>query len=277
MTASALYLGRVTHRRFAPKAHALDYGIFQLLLDLDEAAPLGGRLRWFSVNRLNLFSHFDRDHGDGRPGPLRAYVEETLARGGVEIDGGPIRLLCMPRILGYVFNPLSIYYCHRPDGRLAAILYEVNNTFGQRHSYLIPADPDAEGRARQACDKGFHVSPFMGMDLAYEFDLPAPAERIITTIHARGPDGALMLAAAFAGRRQEITDRALLTLLFAYPLMTIKVVAAIHWEAAKMVLKGLRLQPRPADPPGPVTIVRGETGADPRQTGGGGAALNTAS
>jgi DUF1365 family protein len=253
---SALYEGHVVHQRLAPRRHRLRYALFQVLFDLDELPDLSRRLRWFSHDRLNLFSFFDRDHGDGRPGPLRGYVEETLAGAGVDIAGGPIRLLCMPRLFGHVFNPISIYWCHRPDGRLAAMLYEVNNTFGQRHSYLIPVDLYADpGAVRQACAKAFHVSPFMDMAMTYDFAITAPGQTISTSVNGRTTEGAPMITANFSGVRHALTDARLLRALVVFPLMTLKVVAAIHWEAVKLLAKGLRLRPAPAPPAEPVSVV----------------------
>jgi uncharacterized protein len=168
--ASALYDGAVVHQRLTPRRHRLRYRLFQLLVDLDEAPALDRRLKLFGHNRLALFSLHERDHlaGDGRP--LRAQVEAMLASAGVDIAGGPIRLLCLPRVLGYVFNPISIFYCHRPDGALAAAVVEVNNTFGERHDYLVEAAPGgAEGIVRRGCAKTFFVSPIMGLDMTYDY------------------------------------------------------------------------------------------------------------
>ncbi len=252
--ASGLYAGVVTHQRSRPKAHRLRYSMFQMLFDLDETPRLANALRLFSHNRFNLFSFFDRDHGDGRPGPLRAWVEETLAAAGIPLEGGAIRLLCMPRLFGHVFNPLSIYYCHRADGSLAAMLYEVNNTFGERHSYLIAVPPGASGPIRQTCAKAFHVSPFMGMEMTYDFKVTTPGESVTTAVNASDGQGAPVLAAAFFGRRREFADRELVHALVAYPLLTLKVVAAIRFEAVKLILKGVRPRPRPAAPAHAVTV-----------------------
>ncbi len=252
--ASGLYAGVVTHQRLRPKAHHLRYSMFQMLFDLDEAPRLAARLRLFSHNRFNLFSFFDRDHGDGRAGPLRAWVEETLAAAGIALEGGAIRLLCMPRLLGHVFNPLSIYYCHRADGALAAMLYEVNNTFGERHTYLIAVPLGASGPIRQTCAKAFHVSPFMDMAMTYDFKVTTPGANIVTAVNASDGQGAPVLAAAFRGRRRELTDRVLFHALIAYPLLTLKVVAAIRLEAVKLILKGVRPRPRPAAPAHAVTV-----------------------
>lgn len=155
---SALYAGSVMHQRLRPARHRLRYRVFSLRVDLDELPDLARRLRLFLFNRFNLFSLHERDHGAGAARGLRAHVDAQLHAAGLA-TGGAVRLLCMPRILGHVFNPLSVYFCHRPDGSLQAPLYEVNNTFGERHSYLIEVDPALrEGTTIvQSCAKGFHV------------------------------------------------------------------------------------------------------------------------
>lgn len=234
---SALYVGSIFHRRFAPRAHHFRYRLFWLLIDLDELSELGARLRLFSFNRLNLFSLRDGDHGDGGALPLRAQAERRLADAGVDCDGGAISLLCAPRALGYGFNPLSVYFCQRRDGSLAALIYEVHNTFGERHSYVLPARA-AVGGLHQDCAKTFFVSPFLPMALRYEFHVSPPAESLVVTIRASGPDG-VALRAALTGRRRELTDRALLRAALSMPLVGVKTIAAIHWEALRLWLKGV--------------------------------------
>ncbi len=251
--ASALYAGIVTHQRFAPTRHRLRYGMFQMLFDLDELPALSTRLRLFSHNRFNLLGFHDRDHGEGGV-HLRAWVEATLAAAGHPIVGGQILLLCMPRVLGHVFNPLSIYFCHDRDGALAAMLYEVNNTFGERHSYLIPLGGPAGEVIHQSCAKAFHVSPFMDMAMTYDFRISRPGETIATTVHGKDAAGALLIAAAFTGARRELSDASLAGALVRYPLLTLKVVAAIHLEAVKLILKGLRLRPRPPPPGAAISV-----------------------
>lgn len=251
---SALYCGTVVHRRFRPRGHRLAYRVFYLLLDLDELPLLGRRLRLFSHNRLGLMSFHDRDHGTGDGSALRGHVERQLVAAGIAPDGGAIRLLCLPRILGYAFNPLSVYFCHRRDGGLAAILYEVNNTFRERHTYVMPI---ADGRAlpiRQRCAKRFHVSPFLGMAMTYDFEIAPPGDGVAIAIGEADGEGAL-LQAAFAGRRLSLSDRNLLRVFLRYPLLTLKVIGAIHWEALKLWLKGVPLTRRPAPQMPPVTIV----------------------
>ncbi len=256
MPASCLYLGRVMHKRLRPFRHKFRYRVFSLYVDLDELPRLQRRLRLFSHNRPNLFSFYDRDHGAGDGSPLRPWIEARLAAGGIELAGGPVRLLCFPRVLGYVFNPLSIWFCHHADGRLMALLYEVNNTFGERHAYLLPVDPGRPAGAPvvQSCAKRFYVSPFIAMTGHYEFRLTEPADRLALTIRHWTPDGALLLTSQ-SGRRAPLDDRMLARLLFAYPLLTLKVIAAIHWQALRLWRKGARLEARPAPPPEAVTLV----------------------
>ena len=251
--ASGLYLGTVTHERLRPRRHALSYRIFMLLLDLDEVPALVGGLRWLSRGRFGLMSFDEADHGDRSGAPLKPQIEARLAAAGIE-GGGPIRLLCMPRVLGYGFNPLSLFFCHRPDGRLTAILYEVTNTFGERHTYLIPCDAGEGELVRQSAAKRMYVSPFMDMTLGYRFTVRPPTEAVSIAVAVDDAEG-LILSTAFTGRRQPLTDAALLRAWAGHPLLTLKVVAGIHWEALKLILKGVRFHVRPPAPRNAATVV----------------------
>ncbi|RZJ18182.1 MAG: DUF1365 domain-containing protein [Brevundimonas sp.] len=255
--ASALYRGGVTHRRLRPRAHRLNYRVFWLLLDLAEIDGLDRRLRLFSRNRFNLLSFHDRDHGDRSGAALRPQIEAFLGRAGIDIGDGAVRLLTMPRVLGYVFNPISLYYCHHTDGRLAAMVYEVTSTFGVRHAYVIPApaEDQAAGLIRQGAAKALYVSPFMGMEMDYAFRGHVPGQRLNLTIDGLDAQG-LLITAAMSGRRQPLDDRALGAAALTLPLMTLKVMAAIHWEALKLWIKGVRLTRQPPPAPEPVTIQR---------------------
>jgi uncharacterized protein len=266
MMHSALYVGDVMHKRLRPRVHQLGYDIYSMLIDLDELPTLHQRLRLFSVDRFNLFSFHSRDRGDGSATPLKTQVEHRMRQAGIEPDGGSIRLLTMPRLLGWAFNPISVFLCHRLDGTIVAILWEVDNTFGQRHGYLLPAQASAEGIVRQSCDKVFYVSPFVEMEMHYAFRLKLPGERFAMTIGVRDADGLLLTARQRAGRR-ELSDSALLRAFLTIPFNTIKVVAGIHWEALKLWVKGIAIVPRPPPPAEPVSCFRQSIAAT-RSSGG---------
>jgi hypothetical protein len=259
----ALYFGAVAHRRLRPVGHRLEYRVFSMLVDLDRLDALDRGLRYFSRNRFNLFSFHDRDYGHGRPADLAGHIRATLAKAGVAADGR-IRLLCYPRILGYAFNPLAVYYCANAAGDLAAIIYEVRNTFGGRHSYLIPIAEGGGAVIRQSADKAFHVSPFMAMDMRYDFRLSPLGERLAVAIRQSDAAGPI-LHASFAGVRRPLDDRTLLRAFFQYPLMTVKVIAAIHFEAVRLLLKGLRLQAGAPEPADPVSVVGTSSGGARRR------------
>ena len=253
MTASGLYRGVVAHARLKPRAHRLSYRIFMTLLDLDELPGMGRRLTLFGYNRGGLIAFNDKDHLQGT-GDLRGEVGALMGSAGLD-GGGPVRILCMPRVLGFVFNPISVYFCHDRGGRLEAILYEVNNTFGQRHAYLIPVTERSGRAVRQSCDKRFHVSPFMDMALRYHFEVAEPGDEALLRVDAHDAEGP-MIVTSFRGVRAELTDAAILKAFLAHPLLSLAVLAGIHWEAVKLLLKGLRLRPMPPAPRHPVTTVR---------------------
>jgi uncharacterized protein len=249
---SALYFGAVVHTRLSPRNQRLRYRVFSLLLDLDELPSLSRKLRFFSRNRFNLFSFHDRDYGSGTT-DLRASIDAQLRAAGFDPAGGSVRLLCYPRILGYAFNPLSIYFCYDRNGRLIVIIYEVSNTFGERHSYLIPVEGDA-GTISQRCNKAFYVSPFLSVDGSYSFRIDPPDTRVAVRIEHANGDGPV-LRASFAGRRVALTDGQLLAAFFRYPLMTVKVIVGIHWQALKLWSKGVPLHNRPLPPAELVSVV----------------------
>ena len=235
------------HRRLRPRAHRFYYRVFWLLLDLAEIDELDRSLSWFSRNRFNLLSFHDRDHGDGSGAALRPQIEAFLGRAGIDIGEGAVRLLTMPRVLGYVFNPISLYYCHAADGRLAAVIYEVSSTFGERHAYVLPVDGQTTGEAtfRQEARKALHVSPFMGMEMRYAFQGRAPDDHMALKINGSDKNG-LLIAASMTGRRHALTDGAILRAALAMPLLTLTVGAAIHWEALKLWLKRVPRHSAPA-------------------------------
>jgi hypothetical protein len=246
--ASSLYAGLVSHTRVKPRKHKLAYRVFMLLIDLDELPDL--KLKTLSVGRFNLFGFDPKRFGDGSARPLKAQIEATLTEAGIP-TGGPIRMLAMPQILGRAFNPLTVYFCHAQNRTLSAILYEVNNTFGERHSYLIPA-PNA-ALIKQGCGKAFYVSPFMDMELSYAFRILRPEERVLVAVDTSDAEG-LVLAASFSGERRPLTDAELLKAWLTHPWMSLGVIAAIHFEAVKIWLKGEKLRTRPAKPERAVTV-----------------------
>ncbi|WP_028880746.1 DUF1365 domain-containing protein [Terasakiella pusilla] len=254
MMLSRIYEGRVFHQRMRPKKHRLSYQVFSFLFDVDELPELDKNLKLFSHNGFNLFSFWDKDHGPSERKPLRPYVEKILADADIQTEGGPIRLLCYPRLFGYVFNPLTVYYCYDTNQTLKAIIYEVSNTFGERHSYVIQADQSATKTIHQQCRKGFYVSPFMEMECTYKFAMLPPEEKISVSINQTDDEGTI-LKACFTGYSQRLTDKTLLKMFFKYPLMTLKVFAGIHWEALKLWGKGIKLVDRPTAPKNPVTYV----------------------
>lgn len=264
---SAIYTGKVTHKRLRPKQHFLRYRMFYMLFDIDEIDWLAHTHRWFSHNRFNLFSFFDRDHGckfdaAAQCPDLRGYVEDHLRDAGMVPDGGTIKLMTMPRILGYVFNPLSVYFCYDLNSALRALIYEVNNTFGQRHSYIFPLDDTDDGKPlHQECGKEFYVSPFMEMALDYDFTITRPADTASVVINASDKDG-LIIATAFAGQQHEFSDWQLLKLFLGYPLLTLKVIMGIHWEALWIWVKGVELKPRPQTHVQTRTIIPYQTRSD---------------
>lgn len=251
--ASALYVGTVMHQRLRPRRHRLAYRVYNLLIDIDELPTLAARLRLFSLGRFNLFSFYPGDHGDGSGTPLHAQINARQRAAGLP-TGGAIRLLAMPRLLGHVFNPLSVWFCYAPEGALQALIYEVNNTFGERHSYLVPVDDPASPIISQRCDKAMHVSPFLGMAMHYGFRIQPPGEQLSVGVSVHDAQGAV-LNARLDEQRQALTDSALLRVFLSHPLLTLKVVAAIHWEALRLWLKGVPLQPRPPAPAHELTTV----------------------
>jgi DUF1365 family protein len=244
--AAMLYRGDVMHARLRPMSHRFVYRVLNLLIDLDRLDEAGRQSRLFSVNRRGLYSFHERDHGPRDGTSLAAYVRSVAAGAGVDLNGGRILLLCYPRLLGYAFNPLSVYYGYDAAGRIALLIYEVRNTFGEHHSYVCPVRPGETTAAgiRQVRDKRFYVSPFIGMEMRYHFRLGPPGRDVKILILETGAQGPL-LAATFKGQRCPLTSPHLFAAFLALPLVTLKVVGGIHYEAARLWLKGARLVPRP--------------------------------
>ena len=215
-----------------------------MLFDLSELDRMASRFRWFGYNRPALISFFDRDHGPRDSTALRDWAQAKLAAAGLCFELGRVEILCMPRVLNHVFNPLSVWFCRDVADQLSALIYEVNNTFGETHAYVLPVDdPDAD-LIVQTCEKVFYVSPLMDMALSYEFRVRPAGDRASVAIIVR--DGAReVLTAAFAGDRMEISDAALFGAWLSHPLLSLKVLVGIHWEALRTMIKGIGFRANP--------------------------------
>jgi uncharacterized protein len=245
---SGIYCGHVVHKRVRPKPHALDYRVFSFLLDLDEIGPLAKRLRLFSYNTWNVFSFYDKDHGAGDRTSISETARAALDEAGLPSEGRRIFLLSYPRIFGYVFNPLSVFFVYAPSGDLETLIYEVNNTFGERTSYVVPAGArQADGVYVQSCAKDMYVSPFAAGHGRYGFVVKDPDDEAIVGVNFSDGEGPL-IKTHFRGHRSDLSDASLLKLLAIYPLFTLKVIAAIHYEAAKLWFKGVPLTERHVSP-----------------------------
>jgi hypothetical protein len=254
---SAIYAGTVAHRRFFPTGHRFAYGVYYLYLDLDELADIDRSVPGFGYNRAAPFAFRDHDHGPRDGSPLRPWLDAYLREAGIDLEGGPVRILTLPRILGHVFNPISVWFGFGPGGDLRAVLYEVSNTFGQWHHYLCAVDGlDAAGNARHVFDKELFVSPFIDMDATYEFRVRPPEERAALLVREYLPAGHL-LTATLVARRRALTGRELWRAFATHPLMTLKVVGGIHWEALRLWRKGAPFRRHGAAPEHELTIEHG--------------------
>ncbi|NPV23174.1 DUF1365 domain-containing protein [Bradyrhizobium aeschynomenes] len=258
--AAALYVGEVMHARMRPTTHRFQYRVMSLLVDLGRLDEADRQSVLFGINRRALYSFHERDHGRRDGSSLLVYAQHCAAEHGIDLAGGRVLLLCYPRLLGYVFNPLSVYFCYRSEGTLALMIYEVRNTFGEIKPYVLPVKPGefTDAGLRQEQDKTFYVSPFIDMAMRYHFRVTPPGDNVKLRILETSGDGPL-LAATFFGRRRALTSRSLLAVFASLPLVTLKIFGAIHWEALRLWTKGVRLVPRgePAASPGTNTGLAG--------------------
>ena len=257
---AALYLGDVMHARLKPFGHRFSYRVMSLLIDLDRLDEAGRMSRLFGVNRRALYSFHEKDFGARDGSCLRAFAERTAAGYGIDLRGGSVSLLCYPRLFGYAFNPLSVYFCNDAQGDLVLIIYEVRNTFGEMHHYVLPVDADERraGFVRQEQDKLFDVSPFMGCAMRYHFRINPPSEDVKIRILETDQEGPV-LAATFNGKRRSLSTGQLAQAFLLLPLVTFKIIGAIHWQALRLWIKGAKIVPRPQ-------LASGRTGARPEGT-----------
>ncbi len=234
---SFIYNGTVIHKRFKPKIHFFKYRVFSLLVDLSELNNLGKKISFFSYNSFNLISFFDKDHGDRDGSCLTNWVKKNLRENQINFDNIKIRLLCYPRILGYVFNPLSVFYVYDKNENLISILYEVKNTFGEQHTYIFKVENN--NLLQHNCSKKFHVSPFIEMNCNYFFRILKPSEKISVIIDQYQLNEKILYASQ-DGKRANFTSNELIKSYLKHPLMTFKIILAIHFEAFKLWAKGIR-------------------------------------
>jgi uncharacterized protein len=246
---SCLYRGEVVHRRLAPVRHELRYSVYNLFVDVEELPTLGNHLKLFSYNRFNLFSIDDRKFGPGDGTPIHEHVWGLVKNAPAGQTVNRIFMFCYPSVLDYVFNPLTTFYCYDAHDQLRLMVYEVNNTFGERHSYVIPVD-DSQS---QTCSKKFYVSPFNKVEGHYDFTVGPPGDELKLGIRLTNADGPC-LNAWFVGTKQKLTDGALAKSFLGLPLLPFKIVGGIHWEAAKLWFKGMRLVKRPVPQTPPVSF-----------------------
>ena len=236
---SCIYSGFVTHKRFKPKKHFFSYKVFSLLIDLKEIEKLQKKIKFFSYNRLNILSFYNIDHGPRDGSSLIKWAKKTLTRAKINIEGGNIKLLCFPRFFGYVFNPLSVFYCYDKKSKLKAVLYEVKNTFNEQHIYIF-RNKNSSKLILHQCKKKFYVSPFISMDTYYNFRLSKPKNNISILIKQTDLKGPLLVARQ-VGKRIKLNSINLLYQFLKHPLMSFKVIVAIHFEAFRLWTKGIKL------------------------------------
>ena len=235
---SCIYNGKVIHKRFKPKEHYFKYSVFSLLIDLSELKQIEKEINFFSYNKFNLISFFDVDHGPRDGSSLEKWVQINLKKIGILNDKIKIKLLCYPRIFGYVFNPLSIFFIYDENHHLISILYEVKNTFGEQHTYVFKTKAD-NILIENSCNKKFHVSPFIEMNCKYFFKVLNPKEKLSVIINQNDDNGKLLYASQ-DGFKKELNTKNLILSYISHPLMTFKIIGAIHLEALKIWLKGVK-------------------------------------
>ena len=234
---SCLYVGSVIHKRFKPKEHYFKYKTFSLYLDLDDIEKVHENISFFSYNKFNLISFYDKDHGDRDGSSLKLWVKKKLDEAGIKKEIKSVNLLCYPRIFGYVFNPLSIFFVFDKHSSLIAIMYEVKNTFGEQHTYIFKTKDN--NLIKSHCDKKFHVSPFMDLNSTYNFKILKPGKKLSIIIDQRDKEGKLLFASQ-DGVKIKLNGKNLLISYLKHPLMTFKIISAIHFEALRLWLKRIK-------------------------------------
>ena len=238
MINSYIYNGSVIHKRFKPKKHFFKYKVFSLFIDLSELPKLNSNLNFFSLNKFNLISFYEKDHGDRDGSSLFEWVKNNLSKNSISTENIKVKLLCYPRILGYVFNPLSIFFVYDKNENLISILYEVKNTFGEQHTYVFKVENENK-LVQNNCSKKFHVSPFIEMECNYFFRILNPGKKLSVIIDQYDKEGKILFASQ-DGERSDLTSKNLMKSYAKHPLMTFKIISAIHFEAFKLWIKGIK-------------------------------------
>lgn len=246
-----LWIGKTVHVRYSPFERRFAYGVFLIDLDIDRLRQADRQTSLFAINRPALFSFLTEDHGPKAKGAsLRPWAEDMFRRADIELSGGSIRLVTFPRHLFFKFAPLSLWYGYGQAGDLRGIIYEVNNTFGERHCYVARA---CSQHSKHEAEKFFHVSPFMDVSGQYRFTLRAPDERLLVTIENWKGDERTHMANINA-RQVPPTSASLMRLSLTQPFSSIGVIFGIHWQALKVWLKGGKYHKKPPAPARPATI-----------------------
>ena len=235
---SSIYNGTVIHKRFKPKVHFFKYKVFSILIDISEINLLHKNLKIFSYNRFNIISFYDVDHGPRDGTSVKEWVIKNLKDNQIDTKDIKIKLLCYPRIFGFVFNPLSVFFIYNKKSELISILYEVKNTFDEQHTYIFK-NRENENLIKHTCKKKFHVSPFIEMNCTYFFKILKPGDKISVIIDQYDEEGKLLYASQ-DGSRIELNNKNLFLSYLKHPLMTFKIIAAIHFEAFKLWIKGIK-------------------------------------
>ena len=238
MTNSCIYNGSVIHKRFKPKEHFFKYKVFSLFIDLSELNELNDKLKFFSLNKFNLISFYEKDHGERDGSSLINWVKLNLNINNISTENIKIKLLCYPRILGYVFNPLSIFFIYDNNENLISILYEVKNTFGEQHTYVFKVEGENKS-IQNNCSKKFHVSPFIEMNCNYFFRLLKPGNKISVIIDQYDNEDKILYASQ-DGIRSDFNTKYLIKSYLKHPIMTFKIILAIHYEAFRLWAKGIK-------------------------------------
>ena len=238
MINSAIYNGQVIHKRFKPKVHHFKYKVFSLLLDLSELEILDKKVNFFSFNKFNLISFHEKDHGERDGSSLTLWVQKNLEKNDIQHKDIKIKILCYPRIFGFVFNPLSVFYVYNLEDQLISILYEVKNTFGEQHTYIFKVLKDSN-LIQNNCSKKFHVSPFIDMNCNYFFRLLKPGNKISVIIDQYDSKDKILYASQ-DGVRSDFNAKYLIKSYLKHPIMTFKIIIAIHYEAFRLWAKGIK-------------------------------------